>query len=110
MERKRKHVQQSPSIILLKFCWIIDKINHPQENRRSYYSSRNDDDSRITVNSKEQRNVWKLNVIQVAKKTPSFYGTSRFVAVVTRARHLTYSEPEVASPDFKPYLLLRDPF
>jgi fructose/tagatose bisphosphate aldolase len=49
----------------------------------------------ITTKSKEQRNV-----IQIFKKTRSFCGTARFVVVVTRASHLTYSEP--VSLHFKP--------
>jgi hypothetical protein len=40
----------------------------------------------------------KLIVAQLVKKLPAFYGTRRFMTVLTGAHHLSYTEPDESSP------------
>jgi hypothetical protein len=40
----------------------------------------------------------KLLVVQLLKKFPAFYVTRKIIAVLTKARHCPYSEPDESNP------------
>jgi hypothetical protein len=57
----------------------------------------------------EENLLEKLVVTQLVKKFPAFYGTRRFIPVITDPTTGPYPQPNESSPYF-PILFAQDPF
>jgi hypothetical protein len=62
------------------------------------------------MNSMEQRPSWKRKIVtQLVKKFPAFYGTRKFITVVTKPGTGPYPDPDASSPNL-PILFPKDIF